>query len=406
MEKDSQNYQIPKQQVINPQVTPKIDEKSILISRRKKTITSYLVAVVVTMLLTSAGLAGAFLVGQNYNASSLDQKRQTVLQEGDVIADVAQRVSPSVVSIVAEQESTINSLYFGDRTRISQAAGTGLIIDSNGLILTNKHVVPEGTSTVEVVTSDGTKYEKAEIIGRDPLNDIAIIKVNNPKNFVAAPLADSDRVRTGQKVITIGNALGQFQNTVTSGIISGLGRPIQAGDETDGSSEQLTNLFQTDAAINSGNSGGPLLNFNGEVIGINTAVAADAQNIGFSIPINEAKGIIESVKKSGKVSRPYIGVKYNMLTVDAAKERNLSVQKGAYISKDADAIVSGSPAEKAGLKPGDVITKVSTVEITETTSLSSAIGRFKVGETVEFTIVRDNKSQKVKITLAEAPASQ
>lgn len=406
MEKDSQNYQIPKQQVINPQVTPKIDEKSILISRRKKTITSYLVAVVVTMLLTSAGLAGAFLVGQNYNASSLDQKRQTVLQEGDVIADVAQRVSPSVVSIVAEQESTINSLYFGGRTRISQAAGTGLIIDSNGLILTNKHVVPEGTSTVEVVTSDGTKYEKAEIIGRDPLNDIAIIKVNNPKNFVAAPLADSDRVRTGQKVITIGNALGQFQNTVTSGIISGLGRPIQAGDETDGSSEQLTNLFQTDAAINSGNSGGPLLNFNGEVIGINTAVAADAQNIGFSIPINEAKGIIESVKKSGKVSRPYIGVKYNMLTVDAAKERNLSVQKGAYISKDADAIVSGSPAEKAGLKPGDVITKVSTVEITETTSLSSAIGRFKVGETVEFTIVRDNKSQKVKITLAEAPASQ
>lgn len=371
--------------------------------RLKRAVLACIITALVTVLVSSAGLSAAFLVGRSYSSSKLEANRQTIVEEGNVIADVAQKVGPSVVSILTEQKSTVDSLYFGQQTRTSQAAGTGVIIDSSGLVLTNKHVVPSTTSTVTVVTSDGSRYEGAEIIGRDPLNDIAIIRVKNPKNFQPATLGDSEKVRTGQKVIAIGNALGQFQNTVTSGIISGIGRPIEAGDQSSGASEQLTNLFQTDAAINAGNSGGPLLNFNGEVIGINTAVAADAQNIGFSIPINEAKGVVQSVKTTGKLSRPYIGVRYTMLTPDIAKELGVSVQEGAYISTDAGSVVTDSPAQQAGLQAGDIITKVNKVELSQRTSLASVVSRFVVGDTVELTVVRDGKEQKISLKLAEAP---
>ena len=399
-EKEKNSTGVSTHNVVAPRTQPPIKRRS---SRRRLVIACAATAVVV--FLTSAGaLSGAFLLGRNYNANTIDQKRQTVVQEGEVIADVAQTVGPSVVSIITEQQATVNG-YYGAQKQTSQAAGTGLIIDSSGLILTNKHVVPEGTSSVQVVTADGTVYKDAQIIGRDPLNDIAIIKVSNPKDFMAATLGNSDNVRTGQKVIAIGNALGQFQNTVTSGIISGQGRPVEAGTESGGASEQLTNLFQTDAAINSGNSGGPLLNFNGEVIGINTAIAADAQNIGFAIPINEAKGVVESAKASGTVSRPYIGVKYNSLTSEIAKQLNISITKGAYISTDPGSVVSGSPADKAGLRGGDVITKVNNTELSSSTSLTSAVGRLKVGESVTLTVIRDGKTQQIKVTLAEAPTS-
>jgi len=372
---------------------------------KKKLFIACLLTFFITALLVSAGLSVAFLAGRNYSQRSLEDKRQVVVQEGDVIADVAQKVGPSVVSIVTQQQATVNSVYYGAQTQTSRAAGTGFIIDTNGLILTNKHVVPDGTSTVEVVTADGTKYENVKIIGRDPLNDLAVLQVANPKNFKAVNLGNSDDVRTGQKVIAIGNALGQFQNTVTSGIISGMGRPIEAGDESGGAGEELTNLFQTDAAINSGNSGGPLLNFNGEVIGINTAVAADAENIGFSIPINEAKGIISSVKITGKISRPYIGVQYTMLTPDVAKQLDISVQQGAYVSTQPGSVVTGSPAEKAGLAAGDVITAINGKQLDEKTSLTSAVGKFKVGDTIELTVIRGGKEQKFNVTLAEAPSS-
>ena len=393
--------------VVTPVAELKKPSKPARQIRFKKAVLACLLTGLATLLVTAGGLSAAFLIGRDSNGSqNLDAKRETVVQEGEVIADVAQKVGPSVVSIVTEQQAAASSsLYGSSRNQTSQAAGTGLIIDASGLILTNKHVVPEGTSTVQVVTSDGTKYDNVTIVGRDPLNDLAILKVTNAKNFTAATLGDSDTVRTGQKVIAIGNALGQFQNTVTSGIISGMGRPVEAGDETGSVSEQLTNLFQTDAAINSGNSGGPLLNFNGQVIGINTAVAADAQNIGFSIPINEAKGIVESVKATGKLSHPYIGVEYSMLTPGAAKQLNISTQKGAYVSTQSGSVVSGSPAEKAGIKAGDIITKVNNVELNDTTTLSAVVGRFKVGDTITLTLIRDGKEQTVKVTLAEAPTS-
>lgn len=361
--------------------------------------------VLMSVLLTAGGLAGAYLLGRSSSNASIDSSRQMVVQEGEVIADVAQKLSPSVVSIVTEQQSTVQSLFYGNQVRKSQAAGTGVIIDSSGYILTNKHVVPEGITNLGIVTYDGTEYQNVQVVGRDPLNDLAIIKVTDPKNFVSAKLGNSDSVRVGHKVIAIGNALGQFQNTVTSGIISGIGRPVEASDEAGSLTEQLTNLFQTDAAINSGNSGGPLINYNGEVIGINTAVAADAQNIGFAIPINETKGIIASVKETGKVSRPFLGVRFIMLNKTIADELQISVTEGAYIDTEQGSIVIGSPAEKAGIRPKDVIKKVNNTVVTERVPLTSAISRYKVGDSVSLTIIRDGKERKVSATLAEAPTN-
>lgn len=369
----------------------------------KKTVIAVVVSSIIVSIIMSGGMAFAFLAGRQLSGSTIEQKRQTVVQEGEVIADISQSVGPSVVSIVTQQSMTVDRSYFGQQSKGGQAAGTGFMIDDNGLILTNKHVVPKQTSTVEVITADGSRYQNVEVIGRDPLNDLAILKVADAKNFKAIPLADSNAVRTGQKVIAIGNALGQFQNTVTSGIISGQGRPVEAGDKAGGASELLTNLFQTDAAINSGNSGGPLLNFNGEVIGVNTAVAADAENVGFSIPINETKSIIDSVKQTGKVQRPYIGVRYILLTPDIASQLGLSTQSGAYIQQQADAIISGGPADKAGLKPGDIITQVESTNINEKTSPQVALGQHKIGDTVTLTVIRGDKTLKIKVTLEAAP---
>jgi serine protease Do len=232
--------------------------------------------------------------------------------------------------------------------------------------------------------------------------DIAILKVKDAKGKTLTPakLGDSSKSQVGDKVVAIGNALGQFQNTVTSGIVSGYGRSIQAGDAA--SSEILQNLIQTDAAINSGNSGGPLVNANGEVIGINTAVASgSAQNIGFAIPINDVTGLINSVIKTGKFQRPYLGVKYITLNDNYAYTYNLGTKRGAYLAPDQSggAVVSGGPADKAGLKEKDVITKVDGTTIDENTSLSSLIGRKAVGDKVTLTIVRDGKEMTVSATL-------
>lgn len=345
---------------------------------------------------------GYFLAVQTRNPVTVEQQRQTIASEGEVIADIAEEVSPSVVSIVTEQRRTINSVY-GPRSLSGQAAGTGVIIDTDGHILTNKHVVPEGTSTVEVIMSDGVSYSNVAVLARDPLNDIAILKVSNPKNFKPATLGVSDDVRTGQKVIAIGNALGQFQNTVTSGIISGVGRPVEAGDQSGENIERLTNLFQTDAAINSGNSGGPLLDFNGTVIGINTAVAADAQNIGFAIPIDEVKSVINSVKETGSIQRAFLGVRFTMLTPQIARENNVSINSGAYVLDQADAVVPDSPAAQAGIKPGDVITKINNISLSAARPLDSIVGRFKIGDTVTLQISREGKNSTVRTTLSQIP---
>jgi serine protease Do len=228
------------------------------------------------------------------------------------------------------------------------------------------------------------------------------------KNLVPAAIGDSSKMKVGDKVIAIGNALGQFQNTVTTGIISGFGRDVTAGDQSGAqSAENLTDLFQTDAAINEGNSGGPLVNINGEVIGINTAVASNAQNIGFAQPINDLKAMISSVLDSGQLQQPYLGVRYVSLTNDLAHQFNLKVNRGAYVvaSNNEPAVLSGSPAERAGIKDHDTITKVNNQTIDDKTSLTSALSKYKVGDTVTLTIVREGKTTTLKATLGNAPSS-
>lgn len=308
------------------------------------------------------------------------------------IADIADQVSKSVVSIVTE---TTKNDYFG-RSTSSSAAGTGMIVTSDGYILTNKHVV-DGAKKINVVTHDGTTYTDVTLVGTDPLNDVAFVKINNVNDLTPVTLGDSKTLQTGQQVIAIGNALGQYQNTVTQGIISGTGRSLVATDSSNYANyERLSDMIQTDAAINSGNSGGPLINAAGQVIGINTAVYSDGNNIGFAIPISGVKGMLKSVINTGKADRAYIGVSYANITPDVQKEYNLAVSEGAYIAGD-NAIIKDSPAEKAGLKSGDIIISVDGIKIGKAGSLSTLIGEHAAGEEVELTLLRNGKEQTVKL---------
>ena len=312
------------------------------------------------------------------------------------IADVAQSVSPSVVSIVSETRS-MNC--FGQDS-IYSSAGTGMIVTTDGYILTNKHVV-EGTSTNTIILDDGTTYEDVTVVAIDPLNDAAFLKINGVSDLPAVTLGDSKTINVGQQVIAIGNALGQFQNTVTSGIISGLGRSITATDDSETNSEDLVDMIQTDATINPGNSGGPLVNAAGEVIGINTAVSTDGQGLGFAIPISSIKGMLKSIIETGEASRAYLGIRYINITPDIAKENNLPVSAGAYIyNYEAEsAIIKNSPAEKAGLKDGDIITAISGVDIGKIGSLSSIIGEYMVGDTIQLTVLRSGEEIAINVTL-------
>ncbi len=349
------------------------------------------------------GFLGGFLYIRFAPSLIPTSKQSILLQQTSATIDVAKKVSPSVVSITSQ---STGFSFFGT-SQTSQGAGTGIIVESDGLILTNSHVVPSTASTFSVFTSDGKEYKNAKVIARDASNDIAFLRID-AKGLKAAELGDSSGVPVGSAVLAIGNALGQYQNTVTQGIISGIGRPVSAGDQQGQDVEQLQNLFQTDAAINPGNSGGPLVDLTGKVIGINTAVAGNAQNIGFAIPINQAKNELATVKTQGKIIKPYLGVRYIPVTKEFASSNNLAVTKGAYISgnQGAPGIVAGSPADRAGLKEGDIITKIGNKEINETSSLSSIIGEYKVGDKVKLTLVRDGKEQTTEIELAEAPAQQ
>jgi serine protease Do len=339
-------------------------------------------------------------------SQTITQNRdKIVLQQGEIVADVFKKVSPSTVAITTESQAA-SRRDFG-ATAVEQGAGSGIIISADGYIMTNKHVIPSGTSKVSVVLADGTTYDNVSVVGRDPLNDIAFLKINNVKNLPAVELGDSDAVQTGQQVVAIGNALGEFRNSVTSGIISGKGRPIQASEDDQGASEQLENLLQTDAAINPGNSGGPLVTLDGKVVGMNTAVSEEGQAIGFAIPINDAKALINSVLKQGQIVRPYLGVRYITLDKSTAQQLNLNVNNGAYVMGDANApaVVSGSPADKAGLKQGDVITKVNNTTLDDSHSLASALSQYGPGEKITLTVVRSGKTQTVDVTLAPYPSS-
>lgn len=358
-----------------------------------------LIAFVLVML----GVAGGLYIAQEFGPNATPSLTTThdgntaITETESSIASVAEKVGPSVVSIVTQTRAA--TLFGGTST--SEAAGTGIIISKNGYIMTNNHVV-ETARNVSVIDSEGELYENVEVIGRDPLNDIAFLKIKSDKTFTAAQLGSSATLRTGQQVVAIGNALGQYKNTVTSGIISGTGRPITASSST-GNTETLTDLIQTDASINPGNSGGPLVNMAGQVIGINTAIVEDANGIGFAIPINATKGILAGVLETGKVSRAFLGVSYITVTPDVAREYDLPVKAGAYVytENDTDPIAKNGPADKAGIRKGDIITKVNNESIGAQGSLSSILGEYRPGNKVTLTFLRDGKEQTASLSLSE-----
>lgn len=365
------------------------------------------------------GLGGGYFGARIYEDvngpghTSTAAKQQYVSDESALISQIANNVGQSVVSVNVQSQTTTQNFFGLDQTQSQASAGTGFIIDSSGIVMTNRHVVPDGTTSVSIVLADGTRYDNVQVLGRTSAassQDVAFLKINNLKGKTLIPitLGNSSKMQVGDRVVAIGNALGQFQNTVTSGIISGFGRDVTAGDQSGlFASENLTDLFQTDAAINEGNSGGPLVNINGEVIGINTAVASNAQNIGFAQPINDIKGLISGVLADGQLKQPYLGVRYISLTDDIAYQFNLMVKRGAYVvSNDTDpAVINGSPADQAGVKEKDVITKVNNLSIDANTSLTAALSRFKPGDKVSLTVIRNGKTITLHATLANAPSN-
>jgi serine protease Do len=326
--------------------------------------------------------------------------------EGDVIAHAASKIGPSVVSIVTQGTAVSSGFFNYGQSYTTQSAGTGIIVSADGYIMTNKHVVGDNTSKVTVVLADGTEYDNVSVVDRDPTNDVAFLKIADAKDLPAAEIGASSDLQIGTKVIAVGNALGQFQNTVTAGIISGLNRSITATDDNGANAENLTDLLQTDAAINSGNSGGPLITYDGKVIGMNTAIAASADGIGFAIPADVLSGSVKSVIKNGKIAKAYLGVYYINLTKAIAKEKNLSVDQGAYVGADNQrATTPDSPADKAGIKAGDIITKINDQAIDAQHSLSAIISRYQVGDKVNLTILRDGKEIILEVTLGAYPTS-
>lgn len=365
-------------------------------------------ALILIILLIGVGVAGTLFV-QKMLAEKPIASREHPTSDGNslktseetTISTVAEKVSPSVVSIITQTQSSGSGWNTQEQ---SGSAGSGIIVGGDGYILTNKHVV-KGASSVEVVMADGTTYRDVKIVGTDPLNDLAFVKISGVKDLPVAELGDSTTVNIGQHVIAIGNSLGEYQNTVTSGIISGKGRPISAQDGN--SVESLTDLLQTDAAINPGNSGGPLLNSSGQVIGINTAIAEDAEGIGFAIPINAAKGILKGVLAGKSVERAYLGVRYIPIDAAIAKQYKLSLKVGAYVYSDDNqaAVVPGSPADKAGIKKGDIIVKVNGIAVGPRGSVASLVAEYAPGDTIALTINRDGKESVVRVTLSQYPTN-
>ncbi len=324
------------------------------------------------------------------------EEKRVVVQEENAVISVVENSSPSVVAIGVTQR-VINPF---DPTAIPQTRestiGTGFVVAS-GVLVTNRHVVNDLNTTYTVVSRDGKRYEVTTIY-RDPNPslDLALVKIDG-SDLPPLELGDSSNLKVGQTVIAIGNALGRFSNTVTTGVVSGLGRVVNTGNPFLGGLDRLDDLIQTDAAINPGNSGGPLLNSSGQVIGVNVATTEGAQNIGFAIPINSVKSIVDEFVSTGRISRAFLGVNYILLNLQQADANSLP--QGAYIQE----VVVGSPAERAGIKEGDVITKIDGQTINEETTVSEIIQKKKVGDNISIEVFSEGSTKTVVATLAQFP---
>ena len=368
--------------------------------------------------------------GADGNAEKMLEKQAIFTQEHFVI-DAVKKTNPAVVSIIISKEVPKYETYidpnqqsnpFGDMfpgfdfnfniPRYRQngtekkdiGGGSGFFVSANGLIVTNKHVVDQKDVEYTVFTNDGKKHT-AKVIARDPVLDIALIKIEG-NNFPYLSLGNSDQIDVGQSVIAIGNALGEYRNTVSVGVVSGLARSITAGDNTGSSTETLDNVIQTDAAINPGNSGGPLLDLTGKVVGVNVAIAQGSQNVGFALPINSVKGSIESVKSTGKIVRPYLGIRYVAIDSAMKEKNNLTVDYGVLVKAGSDAselaVIPGSPADKAGIVENDIILEVDGKKIDNKTSLASIVREKSIGQVINLKILHKGTEKTVSVTLEVA----
>jgi serine protease Do len=385
---------------------------------RRKRRNSFLLLVIVVILLAAAATSGAvldrmvhlqpldYLVQKTKEAGiqlpSGIQESQRVVNEENVVVDVTEKVSPSVVTVSVETPQRrvleLNPFGGGLRQRIQGGEphdiGSGFIVSSDGTIVTNKHVVSTPDSKYTVITKDDKEYEVVKI-SRDPNNDLAILKIE-ATGLTPVELGDSSTLKVGQFAIAIGTALGEFRHTVTTGVISGLGRGITAGSAFEGYVEKLDDVIQTDAAINPGNSGGPLLNSAGQVIGVNVAVAQDAQGIGFALPVNILKEALSQFNQNGSFAqKAYLGVEYQMVSQQAALLNE--VPQGAYVQN----VISDSPADKAGILEGDIITKIDGQDIRGEDGLAKVIATKKTGDTAQVEIWRDGETEIVSATLTE-----
>lgn len=336
--------------------------------------------------------------------------------EIDTVVTAVKKAKPAVVSIVVSKEVPQYSVSYKDEGVVytpngtkkqELGSGSGFLISSDGLIVTNRHVVDTTDAIYTVLLNNGKEYI-ATVLARDSVLDVAIIKIN-ATNLPYLKFANSDQLEVGESVIAIGNALGEFKNTVSTGVVSGLSRSLSASGGS-GYQEFLYKVIQTDAAINRGNSGGPLLNLKGEVVGINVALAQGSSNVGFSLPINSVKSVIDQVKKTGKISRPYVGIRYVKITPDLKAQLNLSVDYGVLVAKGSTAgdvaVIQGSPAEKAGIIENDIILSINGVLLNKGNDFVSIIRDKKIGEILKFKVLSNGVERIVNIKLEAAADGQ
>lgn len=372
-------------------------------------------------------------LASDYVASVKDEageniSTENILSQESFVISAVKKSTPAVASIIVTKELPVYENYFesspfggflnlpdlffnipkqrqNGTEKKEVGGGTGFFVTEDGLIVTNRHVVEDEKAEYTVLLSDGKKYD-AKVLARDEVLDIAIIKVAG-SNFEYLDLGDSETISVGQSVIAIGNALAEFQNSVSVGVISGLSRSLVAGDSM-GNSELLEHVIQTDAAINPGNSGGPLLDLRGNVIGVNVAVVKGSENIGFALPINSVKSIINSVKETGKIVRPYVGVRYVQIDEQMKKENDLSVDYGILVirgeGKNEIAVIPGSPADKAGILENDIVLELDGKKLDKDQSFSLLIRDKKVGDSVNLKVLSKGLEKNIKLKLENMPS--